>query len=113
MEGAVGGAGRAADRKLWVDGREASPGALAGRLEPCWRGKPPLSEPNVGVVARCMSSAGGGDVGRPGATSCNEAGEVGILLSGMNGGGSILFGGGGARGGGGSIIIGGRRLLNG
>jgi hypothetical protein len=52
-------------------------------------------------------------MGRPGAISCDEVGEVGTLLSGMNGGGGMLFGGGGARGGGGSIIIGGRLLSTG
>lgn len=44
--------------------------------------KPPPSEPNVRIVARRQSSAGGEDAGRPRATSCKE-GEVGILLSGM------------------------------
>ena len=96
-----------------MDGREARPWAVGGRLEPCWRGKPPLSDPNVGVVARWINSGGGGDIGRPGAASCDEVDDVGILLSGMNGGGGILFGGGGARGGGGSTIIGGRRLSTG
>ena len=43
--------------------------------------KPPLNELNVGVVV-CRKGSAGEDVGRPGATSCNE-GEMGILLSGM------------------------------
>jgi hypothetical protein len=54
-----------------------------------------------GVVARCMSSAGGGDEGLWGGPS------LGILRSGIKFGGGIVFGGGGSLGGGGSVSIGG------
>lgn len=102
----------AADLKLLVDGDCRIPCWEGGILEPCFRAaNMPLepgtfsTEPNVGVVARWMSSAGGGEVGRGGGVSWDG------LRSGMNAGGSILPPeGGGSFGGGGSDIIGGLDL---
>jgi len=64
--------------------------------------------PNVGVVARWISSGGGGDEGRGGGAPPEE--EPAPRRSGMNCGGSMLFVGGGALGGGGRTIIGGLDL---
>ena len=90
---------------------------MGGILEPCCRILPiprpgtVSAVPNVGVVARWMSSAGGGDDGLGGGLSrCEERDEAGLRFSGMKDGGGMLFGGGGIFGGGGSIIVGGRVL---
>ena len=103
----------AADLKLLVEGGWRRPGCMGGMLDPCWRCPVPRgmdnAAPKVGVVARWMSSGGGGDEGRGGAISYDDPERVGILRSGINEGGGMLFGG-GARGGGGSIIVGGRVL---
>lgn len=108
----------AAERKLFVDGGCRKPWFIGGRLAPCWRARPPgtvSTEPNVGVVARWMSSGGGGEVGREGGISLSraDAEDPGRLRSGMKDGGGMLLGGGGMRGGGGSIIVGGRVLSTG
>lgn len=96
-----------AERKLLVDKgcRTCGEPEIAGRtpLRPGGAGTArllyipwPELRPRVGVVARWMSSGGGGDIGRGGGPMF---GGPGLLIEG---------GGGGRRGGGGSIIVGGR-----
>jgi len=97
-----------ADLKLLVDGGCRTPVWEGGMLEPCCLVPKTLrlgmdnAEPRAGLVARWISSGGGGERGRPGGRS------------GMKFGGPIEpVGGGGCLGGGGRIIIGGRDLSTG
>lgn len=79
----------AADRKLLVDGSWRRP-CCDGGIEPCDRPMVPRpGMPREGVVARWISSGGGGEEGLGGGMSWD------ILFSGMNGGGNMLLGGGG------------------
>lgn len=91
----------AADRKLLVDGGCRKFDWGGGMLEPCCLGPyaPPLPctesiVPKVGVVARWMSSGGGGEDGRGGGPSDTED-VVAILRSGIKGGGAMVPDGGG------------------
>ena len=80
-----------AERKLLVDGGwRMDAEEEGGRFDP-WCRRPngldpgmDKTEPKVGVVARCMSSGGGGEDGRGGAISCDEVEIVVCLFSGMN-----------------------------
>ena len=97
-----------ADLKLLVDGGCRIPLWEGGMLEPCCLVPKTLrlgmdnAKPNVGLVARWMSSGGGGERGCPGGRS------------GRKFGGPIEpVGGGGCLGGGGRTIIGGRDLSTG
>jgi len=103
MEACV--AALAADLKLLVDGSWRRLLAWdGGMLDPCARIYLPPGTARMeprGVVARWISSAGGGDEGLGGGPSAP------ILRSGIKLGGGMALGGGGAFGGGGRDIIGG------
>ena len=81
-------------------------------LDPCCRGPYLPGKDKIeprGVVARWMSSAGGGEEGRGGGPSLVDPLRL-SLLSGMKLGGGMVVGGGGSLGGGGKDITGGRVL---
>lgn len=99
-----------AERTCRADAGGIEP-ALGGRVEGLLAVRPieagtasVLFRPIVGVVARWMSSAGGGDIGRGGGPMDGPA----LILPADEVRVGDVVGGGGRRGGGGSIIVGGR-----